>query len=78
MSRRPPTPDEERGDAWAYAPDHGLVDEDRAPQEVRGAPVEPVLHAPTTTHIEPRPVATGECTVETVAGEPLCDDEDVG
>lgn len=40
------------------------ADEDR--RDVRGAPTEATTHAPTTTHIEERPVATGETTVEDV------------
>jgi hypothetical protein len=40
-------------------------------EKVRGEPVEPLFHAPTTTEIDPLPVATGECTVEVVeAGHP--------
>lgn len=38
--------------------------EDR--RDVRGAPTESTTHSPTTTHIEERPVATGETTVEDV------------
>jgi hypothetical protein len=49
--------------------------EPHVPEEARGEPIEPVLHAPTTTHIEPRPVATGECTVETMERVPLCEGE---
>lgn len=43
---------------------------------VRGEPTEPLIHAPTTTHIEPRPVATGECTVEVTEGESPCREEE--
>ena len=53
--------------------------EPHTPKEVRGEPTEPVIPAPTTDHIEPRPVATGECTVESVDRWPLCDElEDEG
>lgn len=47
-------------------------------ERVRGEPVESAVHAPTTTHIEPKPVATGECTVEVVEGEPACPDDTGG
>jgi len=50
--------------------------EPHVPEEAHGEPIEPVLHAPTTTHIEPRPVATGECTVETVDRVPVCEGEE--
>lgn len=43
---------------------------------IRGEPIEPVIHAPTTDHIEPRPVATGECTVLVLEGESPCVEED--
>jgi hypothetical protein len=47
-----------------------------ADEPVAGEPTEPEIHAPTTTHVEPRPVATGECTVEDLEGRPLCDAEE--
>ncbi len=43
---------------------------------VRGEPTEPVIHAPTTTVLDPRPVATGECTIEDLWGHPLCNTEE--
>ncbi len=46
------------------------------PERIRGEPVEPALHAPTTDHVEPLPVATGECTVEVVEGESPCREEE--
>ncbi|MES2643630.1 MAG: hypothetical protein V4850_29360 [Myxococcota bacterium] len=49
---------------------------DEQPERVRGEPTEPALHSPTTTHIEPRPVATGECTVEVIGGESPCEEEE--
>jgi len=45
------------------------------PRMVRGAPTEPALHAPTTTEVDPLPVATGEPTVETLEGEAVRGDE---
>jgi hypothetical protein len=49
---------------------------DERRDRVRGEPTEPALHSPTTTHIEPRPLATGECTVEVIGGESPCEEEE--
>ncbi|MDP2305146.1 MAG: hypothetical protein Q8P18_03885 [Pseudomonadota bacterium] len=48
------------------------------PTRVRGEPTEPTVHSPTSNHVEPRPVATGECTVEVVGGESPCEEEEDG
>lgn len=47
-----------------------------AAETERGAPTEPLVHAPTTVRVDPLPVATGEPTVETVEGAPILPEDE--